>query len=93
MRLGRFAEALKLARAIDAETVPANVAKPNQLSYLDSERFNKALTFAVIAEEQVKTGDQAGARQSAEEVVRIVETIHDYSIQGIPTGPRRWRAW
>ena len=85
-RLGRFGEALKLAQAIDPEGLPDRLAGPIRVRFLDGGRFNKALVYAEIGDEQAKKGDRDGARRSAEEILRIVATIEGDSDKGTPLG-------
>jgi len=83
-RLGRFDEARKMASAINAETLPGQLAESARADYLDGQRFHKAGTFATIAEAQIEVGDRDGARQSARDAIKIVATIQGLSYKTSP---------
>ena len=88
---GRFDEALKSARMIDAETIPGQLAEDRKSEFLDEQRFRKAETLADISLEQAKAGDRAGARRTAEEAARIVRSDRERSADKYPIIGRRPR--
>ncbi len=85
-RLGRFDEARQTAGAIDAESLPDQIAEAAKARFLDEERFQKAVAFAAIAEAQVKAGDMAGAPHTAREVIKVVALTQDETYKGSPRG-------
>lgn len=76
-RLGRFDEAVKSARMIDAENIPGHLAKSAVSDFMERQRFRKVQTLAEIGLAQAKAGDRAGAHRTADEAERAARMIEN----------------
>lgn len=76
LKLGLIEKAQETILAIDPGAVP--------LFQFEETLFRKAGVYAGIAQAQAEAKDRAGARASADEVVRIVEEIEQTALKGRP---------